>query len=378
MLNNFMNGFRNYFESIALKGNMKGGIFQRLVAATYIISPAADAEAVQEYAHVLDGMLEYVTLNPGKGYQFLAEYKGLMERLAKVPGMPPEAAQGFADLMQKISRQNTFLSNARKGFEFVPTPNDPYKSSIEMRRAMDAQWAQGKKKAAMRVYAEPPGPEGTEEKRGHPIVPNDQNVVIRGVHDAIAHLPKTLPFDARGEYRAYNTHLKTLCNIEQLKRRECDAAKVLFTEIVGQTSHYYVYGNYAEQKAVILHDFNHHQIGLLAPESPLNRYFTVQGKELVAAPNFNWEEFAANDGHGGKLAAELQRQEGSEAEGIRQNVFQPDKKKYFPLTPMSHTGEKMSYSSLPAGKGFSNYLQKRVKDPSQLAFKLGPHGYPVP
>ena len=77
----------------------------------------------------------------------------------------------------------------------------------------------------MFVYAEPPGPEGDTSQQGHPVYSNDQNVMIRGVHDAIAHLGGDHPFSApEGEYGAYNRHLKTLCNVQDAKAGSCLAA----------------------------------------------------------------------------------------------------------------------------------------------------------
>ena len=108
-----------------------------------------------------------------------------------------------------------------------------------------------------------PAPRGTPTQQGHPVYSNDQNVMIRGVHDAIAHLGGGHPFSARGEYGAYNRHLKTLCNVQDARAGRCLAAAALFTEIVGQTSYYYVYGQFAPQKAVFLPDFDHYNVGLL-------------------------------------------------------------------------------------------------------------------
>jgi hypothetical protein len=162
----------------------------------------------------------------------------------------------------------------------------------QLRRSIDAQRQNGKRRADMYVYAEPPGPEGDASQQGHPVFSNIQNIMIRGVHDAIAHLGGNHPFSARGEYGAYNRHLKTLCNVQGAKSGKCLAAAALFTEIVGQTSFYYIYGRFAPQKAVFLPDFDYYNVGLLAPNSRLNRYFFVQGKDLVCRPDFDPEVFA--------------------------------------------------------------------------------------
>ena len=230
-------------ETLALAGNYKGGVFQRLVAAAYKLASVSD----------------------------------------------PAALPAFQELGRKMSRQNDFL---RHDYRFIPSSGDHYASLKQLRRSIDAQRAVGKRRADMHVFAEPPGPEGDAAQQGHPVFSNDQNVMIRGVHDAIAHLGGNHPFSARGEYGAYNRHVKTLCNVQDARGGKCLAAAGLFTEIVGQTSFYYVYGQFPPQKAVFLNDFNYNNVGLLASTSKLNRFFGVQGKNLVCRFDFDPEIFA--------------------------------------------------------------------------------------
>ena len=230
-------------ETLALAGNYKGGVFQRLVAASYKLAPISD----------------------------------------------PAARPAFEELARKMSRQNDFL---RHDYRFVPSSGDHYASLRQLRRSIDVQRQAGKRRADMFVYAEPPGPEGNPGQQGHPVYSNDQNVMIRGVHDAIAHLGGNHPFSARGEYGAYNRHLKTLCNVQDARGGKCMAAGALFTEIVGQTSFYYVYGQFAPQKAVFLPDFDYFNVGLLASNSRLNGFFVVQSKNLVCCPDFDPAIFA--------------------------------------------------------------------------------------
>jgi hypothetical protein len=238
-------GFKRWLfhETLALAGSYKGGVFQRFVAASYKLAPISD----------------------------------------------PAALPAFQELARKMARQSDFL---RHDFNFIPSSGDHYASFRQLRQAIDAQRATGKRRGAMYVYAEPSGPEGDTAQQGHPVFSNDQNVMIRGVHDAIAHLGGNHPFSARGEYGAYNRHLKTLCNVQDAQAGRCLAAAALFTEIVGQTSYYYVYGQYAPQKAVILFDFDFHNVGLLSPSSRLNGFFWVKGKDLVCCPDFDPEVFA--------------------------------------------------------------------------------------
>jgi hypothetical protein len=245
-------------ETLALAGNYKGGVFMRLVAASYKLAPVSD----------------------------------------------PAAVPAFQELARKMSRQNDFL---RHDYNFIPSSGDHYASFKQLRRAIDAQRRSGRRRADMYVYAEPPGPEGDASQSGHPVFSNVQNVMIRGVHDAIAHLGGDHPFSARGEYAAYNRHLKTLCNVRDARAGRCLAAAALFTEIVGQTSYYYVYGQYAPQKVVILADFDHYNVGLLSPSSRLNGFFYLRGKDLVCRPDFDPEVFSRDFP---ALSQELARQVG--------------------------------------------------------------------
>lgn len=240
-------------EALALKGSYKGSMFQRLVAAQYKLAPTSD----------------------------------------------PRAMPAFRDLATKISRQHDFLQSK---FQKEPTTGDPYRSQKHLSREIAKQKLAGERRPVVKVFEEPPGP----EQEGHPAFSNQMNVNLRWVHDIITHHYGKHPFSARGEYGAYNRHAKTLCNVEQFKAGECLAVKALFTEIVGQTSYYYIYGSYTEQKAVILPDFDHARVGALAPGSPLNRFFELRDKQLLPRADFDYNAFA---GMFPDLAAELGRQE---------------------------------------------------------------------
>ena len=257
-----MKDFKNWFyeefdfsESLRLKGDFRGGIYQRLVAARYMLAPAKEQDAVP----------------------------------------------AFLDLGKKIARQKEFLDTK---YEMVPTQDDPYPSMKAMSASIQRQKKAGVKRPKIATYAEPPQLAG-EKGGGHPIFSNEENVVQRYVHDVIAHYFGKHKFTARGEYGAYNRHLKTLCNLQQVQAGECLAAKAMFTEVVGQISCYYVYGTYVDQKAVILEDFDHANVGLLAKDSPLNRFFEVAGKTMIKKFDFTSEEFEAFDS---ELFRELIRQ----------------------------------------------------------------------
>ncbi len=133
--------------------------------------------------------------------------------------------------------------------------------------------------------------------------------MIRGVHDAIAHLGGNHPFSARGEYGAYNRHLKTLCNVQDAKGGRCLAAAALFTEIVGQTAFYYVYNAFAPQKAVFLPDFDHYERGAAGPVLSAERLLRGPEQEsLVCRPDFDHR--GLRSGVPGRSPQELSRQVG--------------------------------------------------------------------
>lgn len=247
--------FKEWMESVALKGDYKGNIFQRLVAARYMLAPTLD----------------------------------------------PESLPAFRDLASKISRQKEFLDSK---YEMRPTSDDPYPSMRAMTKDIERQKSMGSKRPIIPTYAEPPAMDG-KDSGGHPVYDNEENTTQRYVHDIIAHYFGQHGFSARGEYAAYNRHLKTLCNPEQVKSGKCLAAKAMFTEVVAQTSCYYVYGGFSDQKAVILYDFDHANVGLLASASPLNRFFEVTGKVIRLKEGFDWDAFKKFDG---SLADELERQ----------------------------------------------------------------------
>src|SRR3954453_23359299 len=107
-----------FHETLALSGSYKGGVFQRLVAASYKLAPVGD----------------------------------------------PAARPAFEELARKMARQNAFL---RHDYRFVPSSGDHYASLKQLRRSIDAQRMTGKRRADLHVYAEPPGPEGDASQKGH-------------------------------------------------------------------------------------------------------------------------------------------------------------------------------------------------------------------
>lgn len=243
--------FRKWLnEAMALRGSYKGGYFQRLVAAAYSLAPKND----------------------------------------------PAATQGFQELAEKMSRQHQFLQSK---VNFAPQSGFDTFSTRHLRDILDKQRQQGIKKPSLPVLNDPP-------EEGHPVFSNDQNVQMRGVHDIMGHIYGNHPISSRGEYAAYNQHIKTICNIDDVKAGKCLAAKALFTEVIGQTSYYYIYGNYTVQKAVYLNDFDTWHVGMLSPNSPLNEFFALAGKDLMPRDDFNYNQFADKLP---QMANELRRQE---------------------------------------------------------------------
>lgn len=143
----------------------------------------------------------------------------------------------------------------------------------------------------------------------HPMMTQEQNTIFRTVHDYYAHTGpirkdflknptqpvKRNNFKYRGEINAYLTHAR-------LAPRA--AVPVLFTEVVGQSSHYLITRNYvANQKAAILDGFDYIQIGRMngdrqqrfnqiKQELSENGQVTIQadgGSFTIQADKINWK-----------------------------------------------------------------------------------------
>lgn len=255
--------FKVWLENLAIKGNYKQSVFQQLVAARYMLAPTVE----------------------------------------------PNAVAAFRDLEAKVVRQNEMLKSR---FNMRPTTDDPYKSMKDMTRQINAQKASGVRRPEVRVFSG-----GTK----HPVFADETNVMFRGVHDTIAHFAGQHPFNARGEYAAYSRHLKTLCNVDQMKSGGCPAAGALFTEIVGQTSCYYIYGDYPPQKAALLVDFDWYRVGALNPRSGLNNFFELRNKDLLPRVDFDPRRFAQAYP---QLVAEMQKQPSSFLKASQSNSASHD------------------------------------------------------
>ena len=86
------------------------------------------------------------------------------------------------------------------------------------------------------------------------------NLMFRTLHDFTSHLgsnPKKVAwshFTAKGELIAYNKHLALL-------GKDARAIPAIFTEIVGQAMYFHHYGDFPDQKAIILSDFDPIKLG---------------------------------------------------------------------------------------------------------------------
>ena len=247
--------FKAFIESLAYEGDYSG-LFQRLVAASYMISPTTT----------------------------------------------PKGVVAFKELEEKLKRQYQLLMSK---YSFGKT-EDPkfYKDVPDLKRDIKNQLSFGIKKPVVSTY------EGTPEEgdAGHPSWDKDFETKTRFIHDLMAHLPNKKGgtgeysfLTARGEYGAYNRHLKTLC-----PDAKCLAAAAMFTEVVAQTSCYFVYGGFVDQKAIVLEDFDFGSVGHLAQSSGLNRFFEPNKKDLQPRNDFNYSVFYRTYP---ELAAELKRQE---------------------------------------------------------------------
>ena len=116
-------------------------------------------------------------------------------------------------------------------------------------------------------YEETGGIEVAKIDSEHPVFSPDLNVRARVIHDYMSHIqPKhpagftspTVPGSILQEVKAYNIHLKTIPRA---------GAPALFTEVMGQVCHYYVYGDFIEQKVALLEGFDYYNPGIVYPET---------------------------------------------------------------------------------------------------------------
>jgi len=100
----------------------------------------------------------------------------------------------------------------------------------------------------------------------HDVFDPQTNAKFRAVHDYMSHVQaigsRGTEFSMRGEFASYNAHLKTLPRA---------AAPALFTEIIGQTSMYWVHGGFADQKICLLDGFDYYNVGVVEGYDIINK-----------------------------------------------------------------------------------------------------------
>lgn len=231
-------------EGHKIKGGYRGNYYQRLVAAMYRLTPNAPED--------------------------------------------PEVREGYEQLWMQIVRQ---LKMARSDYEMRFSQEDPFASFKALKKSIDDQRKAGVRRPVITAYAPEKGlgPNADPSQKGHPFWNKQQDAIFGWVHDAMSHLKGNHPFTARGEYSAYLRHMSMMSDPETMRAGKSVIAKVLFTEVVGQTSYYYIYGDFPPQKAMILRDFDHYNIGWLAKDSPLNSLFVYDGgkKDLLPVPGIS-------------------------------------------------------------------------------------------
>jgi len=148
-----------------------------------------------------------------------------------------------------IKSNNRLLRQVKSKVDVKFTPDDPYNRHREMVDDIVHN-------KSLKVYS------GADEP--HPAFSNDENTILRTVHDFFAHANPTLKyrkagrvperndFTYRGELNAYVTHARLAPE---------EAVPIIFTEVAAQISYYMITGGYAPQKAAILDGFDYYRVG---------------------------------------------------------------------------------------------------------------------
>lgn len=186
-------------------------------------------------------LTEKLLLKPGpNGWDLYGEL--VTQAYEKAPMFDPAAAKSFESLGPFVEKMFKRIQS-RVDVEFVE--NDPYINDDHMREEVE-RWG------VLKIFSG-----GTN----HPIFSDELNLKLRAVHDYMAHIQAIgfsgTGFDQKGEIQAYNTHLHTIPR---------DGAPALFTEVVGQASHFIHRGFFPEQKIAFLEGFDYFNIGEVDPE----------------------------------------------------------------------------------------------------------------
>lgn len=173
-------------------------------------------------------------------------YKALIESVKKL------FKQAFYCDELGLSPKNEKLRSTKVNVEFVE--DDPYSTRDEM--ANDVR-----DKNRLRI---------SKLFNVHPIFTEEENLMLRAVHDYYTHIIANEDFGLRGELRAYNTHAKLAPPA---------ALPALFTEIVGQVC-YAIHNGTTDENGLLMPDFAPQKICKLDGFDYRN-VGEVEGREIV-------------------------------------------------------------------------------------------------
>lgn len=185
-------------------------------------------------------LTEKLLLKPGAdGWDLYGELVARAYEAA--PKFDSEAAPSFESLSPFVDKMFKRMQ-AKVDIQFVD--NNPYINDDHMRQEVN-------KTGTLKIWSG-----GTT----HPVFTPELNLKFRAVHDYMAHIQPIgfsgTGFDQKGEIQAYNAHLHTI------PRKGIPA---LFTEVVGQASHFLHRGFFPEQKIAFLEGFDYINIGVVDP-----------------------------------------------------------------------------------------------------------------
>ena len=196
-------------------------------------------------------LTEKLMLKPGEnGWDLYGEL--VAQAYEKAPKFDPSAVSSFKALEPFTNKMFKQISS-RVDIQFVD--ENPYPSEKEM--CQDAM-----KNGVLKIWKG-----GTE----HPVFSPELNIKLRAVHDFMTHCQRNTNFTLQGEIASFNGHMKTV---------PPSAAGALFTEIVGQASHFIKRGFFPEQKIVILSGFDFFNVGEVDPKITGYR-LDPEKKELI-------------------------------------------------------------------------------------------------
>ena len=206
-----------------------------------------------------DYLYERLMLKPGPtGWDLYGEL--VARAYEQAPSYDPAAVASFEALEPFINKMFNQIQSRAK-IEFVD--EDPYPSEREM--CIDAI-----QNGVLKIWRG-----GTE----HPVFTPELNLKLRAVHDYMTHCQRGTNFTLQGEIASYNAHMKTV---------PPEAAGALFTEVVGQASHFIKRGFFPEQKIAILPGFNFDRVGEVDPNlwgyelDPIKKELVkVNGEEIL-------------------------------------------------------------------------------------------------